>query len=203
MTTIPGKTILRSLDDRTLIQMTLAGHNACFDALMDRHLCAIRKRVQAMIPNKAEAEDVLQEVQLKSWAHLSSFRCDSSFRTWITRIAINEALQSHRRRRTERECDAIDFDRLPVPGESPEQLYARQEMAGRIRRAIRQLPAKFQPVVVLRELRELSVRETARELNSNRQLVKTRLFRARIMLSKALREQPKKPSAGHPLNIAA
>src|SRR5271163_2718228 len=126
-----------ALDDKALIEMTLAGHNECFDVLMDRHLGAIRKRVDSMIPNRAEAEDVLQIAQLKSWTHLSSFRCDSSFRTWITRIAINEALQSHRRTRRGREWDVTDFDRLAASTDCPERLCARQEMAGAIRRAIR------------------------------------------------------------------
>jgi RNA polymerase sigma-70 factor, ECF subfamily len=184
---------VRSLDDRALIEMTVAGHNECFDVLMDRHLSVIRKRVDAMIPNKAEAEDVLQIAQLNIWTHLSSFRCHSSFRTWITRIAINEALQSYRRARTVREWDAMDFDRLAAATGCPERSYARREMAGKISRAIYQLPAKFRQIVVLRELRELSVKETARELKSNQQLVKTRLFRARIMLSKVLHSRGNKP----------
>ncbi len=183
---ISSVSMTRPLDDKTLIEMILAGHNECFDVLMDRHLCVIRRRVDSMIPNKAEAEDVLQLAQLKIWTHLSTFRCHSSFRTWITRIAINEALQSFRRTRMGREWDAMDFDRLAASADSPERLYARKEVAGTIRRAIRQLPAKFRRVVVLRELRELSVNETALELKSNPQLVKTRLFRARIMLSRVL-----------------
>jgi RNA polymerase sigma factor (sigma-70 family) len=182
---------VRSLDDRALIEMTLAGHSEFFDVLMDRHLCVIRKRVDSMIPNKAEAEDVFQVAQLNIWTHLSSFRFDSSFRTWITRIAINEALQSHRRTRRGRESDAMDLDRVAASTDCPEQSYARKEMAGTIRRAIRQLPAKFRQIVVLRELRELSVNETARELKSNPQLVKTRLFRARMMLSKVLQSRGK------------
>jgi RNA polymerase sigma-70 factor, ECF subfamily len=183
---------LRSLDDKALIEMTLAGHKESFEVLMDRHLCAVRKRVHSMIATKAEAEDVLQEVQLKGWAHLATFHYDSSFRTWMTRIAINEALLSQRRKRTGHEWDTIDLERFAASTGSPERLYAQQEMAGLIRRAIRRLPAKFRQIVVLRELRELSIKETARELHSNPQLVKTRLFRARIMLSKVLRSKLEK-----------
>jgi RNA polymerase sigma-70 factor (ECF subfamily) len=194
---------VRSLDDKALIEMTLSGHNECFDALMDRHLCAIRKRVDSMIPNKPEAEDVLQVAQLKMWTHLSSFRYDSSFRTWITRIAINEALQYHRRTRVGRESDAMDFDRMAAPTDGPERLYARQEMAGTIRKAIRQLPAKLRQIVVLRELRELSVKETARQIKSNPQLVKTRLFRARTMLSEVLQSSAKTAIRNRRAGIAA
>jgi RNA polymerase sigma factor (sigma-70 family) len=194
--------VLKSLNDQTLIEMTLAGQNACFEALLDRHLEAVRKRVGAMIPNKAEAEDVLQEVQLKAWKHLASFRRDSSFRTWITRIAINEALQSMRRARTRHRWDVMDLDRLAASTGSAEQLYARQEMAGTVRRAIRQLPMKFQQILVLREFREMTVKEAARELNSNLPLVKTRLFRARAMLSKVLRRW-NKPAPDWQAEIAA
>jgi RNA polymerase sigma-70 factor, ECF subfamily len=195
--------VLRFVNDKALIEMTLAGHNACFEALLDRHLDAVRKRVGTMISNKAEAEDVLQEVQLKTWRHLSSFRCDSSFRTWITRIAINEALQSMRRAKTRHGWDVMDLDRLAASMDSPERLYARQEMAGAVRRAIRQLPMKFQRILVLREFREMTIKEAARELNSNLPLVKTRLFRARAMLSKTLRLQRKKPAADWQAKIAA
>lgn len=184
---------LLSVDDKALIEMTQAGHNACFEALMHRHLGAVQKRVGSMISNKAEAEDVLQEVQLKSWKHLSSFRCGSSFRTWITRIAINEALQSIRRAKTRHELDAVDLDRLAASTDSPERLYARQEMAGTVRSAIGRLPKTFRQILVLRELKELNVKETARELNANPLLVKTRLFRARIVLTKVLRQQRKEP----------
>lgn len=201
MTTVNAA--LRSVKDEALIEMTLAGHNACFEALMGRHLDAVRKRVTAMIRNQAEAEDVLQEVQLKTWQHLSSFRCDSSFRTWMSRIAINEALQSIRRARVRHGWDVTDLDRLAASTDSPERLYARREMAGVVRRAIRQLPTKFQQILVLRELREMSIREAARELNSNAPLVKTRLFRARAMLSKVLGRQRKKPAADWQAEIAA
>jgi RNA polymerase sigma-70 factor, ECF subfamily len=178
---------VRSLDDKALIEMTLAGRNECFDVLMERHLRVIRTRVDSMIPNKAEAEDVLQVAQLKIWMNLSSFRGDSHFRSWITRIAINEALQTYRRTRIVREWDATECDRLAASTDSPERWYARREMTFKLSKAIYQLPAAYRQIVVLRELRELSIKETARELKANGQLVKTRLFRARIMLRKALK----------------
>lgn len=190
ISTIVNETLI-SHDDKTLIEMTLAGHDACFEALMKRHLGLVRKRVDAMLANKAEAEDVMQDIQLKIWTHLSSFRSESSFRTWITRIAINEALQSIRRAKRVYVWERMDLNRLAAPIDCPERLCARQETAGAIRTAIRQLPAKFQQIVLLRELRELSVKEAAHELNANPQMVKTRLFRARVMLSKVLRQRRK------------
>src|ERR1700719_5426597 len=90
---------LARFEDSTLIKLALEGQTECFAVLMDRHLIAVRKRIASMIGNATDAEDLLQEVLLKVWSHLSTFRSESSFRTWMTRVAINEALQSYRRER--------------------------------------------------------------------------------------------------------
>ena len=87
---------VKSLADKLLIELTLAGRQECFGALMDGHMDCVRRRINGLIPNTSDAEDVAQEVQLKVWLNLSSFRSDSSFRTWMVRIAINESLQWHR-----------------------------------------------------------------------------------------------------------
>lgn len=189
MTTTILDPALKSLDDNALIKMTLAGRKGCFDVLMYRHLSTVRKCVRSMIPQLAEAEDVLQEVQLKTWKHLASFRAESSFRTWITRIAINESLQFIRRATRERRCDEIELDRVAASNESPFRSYARQEIARTVRTAIHRLPAKFRQILILRDLCELSTEEAARHLNSSVELVKSRLFRARLMLSKALQQR--------------
>jgi len=178
---------LKSLDDKALIEMTLEGRKGCFDVLMDRHLGAVRKCVRSMIPQVAEAEDVLQEAQLKTWLNLASFRADSSFRTWVTRIAVNESLQSIRRAKAARH-DEMKADQVDASIESPFRSYARQEVARTVRSAIHGLPAQFRQILILRDLCELSAKEAARRLNSSVPLVKSRLFRARVMLSKALQE---------------
>ena len=74
---------LKSLPDKVLIELTLAGRQESFGALMDRHMDCVRGRINWLIPNTSDAEDVAQEVQLKVWMNLSSFRSDSSFRTWM------------------------------------------------------------------------------------------------------------------------
>jgi RNA polymerase sigma-70 factor (ECF subfamily) len=185
---------LNSIDDIVLIQMTLAGQKGCFDVLMRRHLGIVLKRIRSMIPQLAEAEDVLQEVQLKTWTHLASFRADSSFRTWITQIAINESLMSIRRAKAGRQCEEIKLDRVAASNESPFRSCARREVARTVRTAIHKLPVKFQQILILRDLRGLSVKEAARRLNSSIPLVKSRLFRARAMLSKVLQ----KPAGARP-----
>jgi RNA polymerase sigma-70 factor, ECF subfamily len=184
---------LEGLDDKALINLALAGRAECFDALMHRHLRGVKRRISAMVANATEAEDVIQEVQLKAWMHLCSFRGDCSFRTWITQIATNEALQSHRRVRQRRQCDDVNLDGFTASGDSPFQSCARREMAAAVHNAIGSLPPKFRQILILRDLHELSISETARHLNTNAQLVKTRLFRARVLLSKVLRLYLKTP----------
>src|SRR4029453_10765986 len=90
---------MASLQDCTLIDRALAGEVECFSALMDRHTAAVRRRVRSMVRNTSDQDDVVQETFIKAWRHLSSFRSDSSFRTWIISVATNEALQQYRRQR--------------------------------------------------------------------------------------------------------
>lgn len=178
---------LATLEDSRLITLALAGRVDCFAALMDRHVVAVRRRIRSMVRNTNDAEDLLQEVFLKVWCRLSTFRSESTFRTWIIRVATNEVLQSYRREQRRPLFQATsDLDFLPSPAESPHQSFARVEAKQVVRRAVLGLPSKYRQVLVLRDLQELDERETAQWLKLSIPAVKTRLFRARLMLSAAL-----------------
>jgi RNA polymerase sigma-70 factor, ECF subfamily len=173
--------------DSTLIKLALAGQTECFAVLIDRHKGAVRRRIASMVQNEADADDLLQEALLKVWHHLPRFRSESSFRTWMTRIAINEAFQAYRRER----CRPIypapgDLDTFASHDESPHQSVARVELTHTVRRAVERLPLKYSQVLILRDLEQLSQQETARCLQSNIPTVKSRLFRARQKLLAAL-----------------
>jgi RNA polymerase sigma-70 factor (ECF subfamily) len=171
------------LQDDTLINLVLAGQPEFFTLLMDRHLAAVKKRICTFVRNAAEAEDLLQEVLLKVWLHLSTFRSESNFRTWMTRIAINEALQSFRKERCRRIAYArYDFDSLASPGESQFQSLANRERQQTLRNAVATLPANYRQVLIIRDFEELSEKETAQALHLSLTAVKTRLRRARLML---------------------
>lgn len=177
-------TTFATFEDSALIKLALAGQAECFTVLMDRHLAAIRRRISSMVRNPADAEDVLQEVSLKVWRRLSTFRSESSFRTWMTRVAINEALQLFRQEQRRPPCLALDnLESLASTDESPHQSFSRVETTRAVRRAVAELPAQYKDVLILRDLRELSARETAQSLEATVPAVKTRLFRARLMLS--------------------
>ena len=177
---------LATFEDSTLIKLTLAGQTECFTVLTNRHLPAVRRRIGSIIPNTTDADDLLQEVLMKVWRHLSTFRSESSFRTWLTRVAINEALQ-YRRDHYRPFWGSGDLDALASPNESPLQSLTRAEITQVVRKAVVGLPAKYRQAVILRHLDQLSLRETAQCLQSSIPAVKTRLFRARLMLIAALR----------------
>jgi RNA polymerase sigma-70 factor (ECF subfamily) len=178
---------LTTLEDSTLISRSLAGQAECFTVLMDRYSVALRKRIRTLVPNAADAEDVLQEALLKVWRHLSSFRSESTFGTWIMRVAINEALQSHRRARCRPLGQALaDLDAFVFSGDSPFQSVARLEVTKAVHSAVGGLPEKYRRVLILRDLEQRTERETAQWLQLNIPAVKTRLFRARDMLLMAI-----------------
>ena len=178
---------LATFEDATLIELALAGQPECFSALMDRHLVAVKKRIGTLVRNATDRDDVVQEVMFKVWLHLSTFRSESSFRTWMIRVAINESLQIYRRERCRPSCQPLgDFDKFASPVESPFQSVARVERAQAVRSAVVGLPAKYRQVLILHDLEQRSARETARSLQSTIPAVKTQLHRGRLLLSSAL-----------------
>jgi len=159
-----------------------------FMVLTNRHLPAVRRRIGSIVPNTADVDDLLQEVLLKVWRHLSTFRYQSSFRTWMTRVAINEALQSYRRAGCRPICQALaDFDTFASPNESALQSLTRAETTQIVRKAVVQLPAKYRQALILFEFEQLTAREIAQSLHLSIPTVKTRLFRARLLLLASLR----------------
>jgi RNA polymerase sigma-70 factor (ECF subfamily) len=179
---------LATFEDSALIKLALAGQTECFTVLTNRHLPAVRRRIASLVPNTTDVDDLLQEVLLKVWRHLSTFRSESTFRTWMTRVAINEALQSYRRGQSRPICQALgEFDTFAAHNESALQALTRAETTQVVRKAVVALPAKYRQALILRHLEQLSLRETAQCLRSSIPAVKTRLFRARLMLLAALR----------------
>jgi RNA polymerase sigma-70 factor, ECF subfamily len=179
------------LEDGALIKLALTGQGECFAILMDRHLVAVRGLIRSRVRNTTEADDVSQQVLLKVWQHLSSFRSESSFRTWVTTVAINEVRQLYRRELSRPLSHAFgDLNALVSQSESPDDSLARLEAARLVRRAVAELPAKYRLVAKLFYLEQLSLRETAQWLHLTVPAAKTRLSRARTILSAQL-ERPR------------
>jgi len=178
---------LVTFEDSALIQMTLAGQSDYFAVLMDRHMGAVSRCVHSIVRNPTDAEDVLQETVLKVWRGLSTFRSESSFRTWFTRGAINQALESYRRQVPSRFCRAeVDLDAFPSARELQDESLIRAEVVQTVRSAVVGLSPKYRQVLTLCDLQDFSTRETAQRLHSTIPAVKTRRFRGRSMLLAAI-----------------
>ncbi len=149
----------------------------------------------SILRNKPEAEDAVQEAYLRGFAAIASFQGQSSLSTWLTRIAINEALG--RKRQAGRRAAYLNENSVAVldtyreklmgsPRTSPEGDIMRKQLAKVLEEAVAQLPGAFRTVFVLREIEGLSVAETAELLDIPQETVKTRFHRARIRLQRML-----------------
>ena len=179
-----------TLKDNALVELTLAGQTECFSVLINRHAAAVRNHLSRLVQNHSDLDDVVQDTFMKAWVRLSTFRFEATFRTWLISVALNEALTLYRRRKCRLSWPVIEnLEALPSNCESPYQTFARIEACFRVRTAVQKLPRKYREVLVLRDLEQLTVGETAKRMNASIPLVKTRLFRARRMLTDALSEQ--------------
>lgn len=167
--------------DRPLVEAAAAGSRAAFDELICRHQTAILNLMRALTVSAADAEDLAQEVFVRAWRSLRTFRGDSSFRTWLCRVAINVARTDRaRRRNASRWVQPAADAREPESGEAPiDAILARRQM---IERALASLPDDLRAAITLRDLQGLEYREIAQVLEIPIGTVESRIFRARQQL---------------------
>ena len=189
---------LDALDDAGLVQLAKARDEAAIRALTRRYNRRLFRLARSILRDDAEAEDVVQETWVRAVTALDSFRGDSAFATWLTRIAINEALGRRRKQRptidwdshgdTMSEAEIIQFPVSAMTGD-PERTMARSEIREVLEQSIDELPDTFRGVFVARIVEGLSVEETAELFAIKPETVKTRPHRARNLLREALDRQ--------------
>jgi RNA polymerase sigma-70 factor (ECF subfamily) len=152
---------------------------------------------RSILRNDADAEDVLQEAYLQAYRRMGDFRGDAQFGTWLTRIVINQALMRLRAGRrdrvvvsfqqgdSERSVD-LSADLADDRAESPPDAALRGEVRRMLERHIDRLPMAMRTVLVMRDVEDMSVQETADSLGIPAATVRTRLFRARALLREML-----------------
>jgi len=190
---------LDHLDDQALVALALDRDEAAFRVIMQRHNRRLYRVARGVLGNDTDAEDVVQETYVRAFTHLDGFRGEARLSTWLTRIALNEALGRVRDRRPT--TDLTHLDSIDEQGEArviflpsarqdsnPEASAARAEARRLLERAVDQLPGPFRAVFVMRDVEELSVEETASQLGLRPETVKTRLHRARRLLRQSLHE---------------
>jgi len=184
--------------DVELLEQARQGVLDAFGMLMRRHNRYLYRVARSVLRDDDEAEDVVQQTYLLAFVSFVDFRGEASLRTWLTRIAINEALQRRRRRRATVELSLVDTAQERLRSEShlfphalltPEHAAARSQIRETLERAIDDLPPAFRTVLILRDVEEASVEETANVVGIKPETVRTRLHRARRMLRDSLGEQ--------------
>lgn len=191
---------LEGRDDRHLVNLARDGDEGAVGLIIKRHNRRLYRVAWAVLRDDAEAEDVVQETYVRAFASLDRFRNESALSTWLTRIALNEALGRVRRRKSgidileiengegQSGARVIDFPQLQSPS-NPEADMARQQARQLLEQAVGDLPEPFRLVFVLREIEEMNTDETAALLDLKPETVKTRLHRARRLARKSLERE--------------
>ena len=187
-------------EDASLVAAAKARDTRAFELLVERHERKIFSMAQRITRNREDAEDVVQQSFQKAFIHLKKFAGDSLFSTWLTRIAINEALMLLRRKRGSREVpieepsmkaeSALPLDFLDS-APNPEDSCLDREQKQILSAALNKLSPGIRKAIELRELDELSTGETALVMGLSVAAVKARVFHGRRKLRETLSRSPK------------
>jgi RNA polymerase sigma-70 factor (ECF subfamily) len=183
---VPGAvgTALRALSDAEVVRRVLGGEAALFEVLMRRHNQRVFRAIRSVLRDDAESEDAAQQAWLQAWAHLAQFQGAAAFSTWLTRIALHEALARAGRGARTSPIDELseEDDAMRSPTPDPEDRAAERELGRLLEEEVDQLGPLYRTVFVLREVEGMSTAETAEALALSEEAVKVRLHRARLAL---------------------
>ncbi len=187
-------------DDFLLVDRVLAGDRRAFESLVRRHERRIFRVTLAVLGNIEDAEEAMQDTFVKAFRHLDQFRKEARFTTWLTRIAVNEAIQKRNARKNfvplaapETEEEPFAPKRYEAWKSNPEQLYGKQELHRIVEDAIQSLPEIYREAFILRDIEELNAEEAGEVLGITVPALKSRLLRARLMIRETLAAKFEEP----------
>jgi len=178
--------------DEQVVRRIVGGETALYEVLMRRHNQRLYRVARAILHEDAEAEDVMQDAYVRAYQHLADFEGRAKFSTWLTRIAVHEALARSRRRSRFQSLDNSEESNggvmrtLASAGRNPEEAAYDRELGSVLERAILGLSEDYRLIFMLRDVEGMSTDETAECLNLTPENVKIRLHRARAGLRKGL-----------------
>jgi len=194
MHVVSGATLDRwtALSDEEIVTRVVDGQTALYEVLMRRHNERVYRAARSIVRDEDEAEDVMQQAYVNAYANLRQFDRRAKFSTWLTKIAINEALGRARKRGR---YDAVDFTEEEnqaverQPSNNPEHEAFTGELRSLLEASIDELPDGLREVFMLREVDGLNTAETADCLGVSEDVVKTRLSRSRAALRNELAQR--------------
>jgi len=180
------------LSDEEVVVRVLAGQTALFEIVMRRHNQRLYRVARAILRNDGEAEDVMQDAYVRAYEHLAQFAGRAKFSTWLTRIAVHEALARQQRGNRYQELEPMSerngdpMNRLVSSEPNPEQQASNSEIRKLLEEAVEKLPDDYRTIFMLRDVEEMSTTDAAEVLEISEENVKVRLHRARALLRKDL-----------------
>ncbi len=182
MTTVPITSLRDQLTDEELVERIVAGDHPLFEIVMRRYNQRIYRAVRSVLGSEEEVEDVMQQAYLNAYRSLHQFAGRAQFSTWLTRIAVNEAIARRAKRQPFSGGDDAMIQLVESSAPDPEQETFASELRDVMQRQVAALPDAFRAVLMLRDVEGLTTGETAECLGISEDLVKQRLHRARILL---------------------
>ncbi|MGH9711835.1 MAG: sigma-70 family RNA polymerase sigma factor [Candidatus Acidiferrales bacterium] len=183
-------------DDLAIVERVLIGDRQAFESLVRKHERRVFRVTLAVTGNFEDAEEAMQNVFVKVFRHLDQFRKEARFTTWLTRIAVNEALQIRQGRKNLVSLDEPDSSgdrewphRIECWRDDPEELCGKEELRRIVEEAVQSLPDIYREVFVLRDIEGLSAEEAATALELEIPALKSRLLRARLMMREKLAQK--------------
>jgi RNA polymerase sigma-70 factor (ECF subfamily) len=177
--------------DEQVVERVLAGESAAFEVIMRRHNQRLYRVARSILRDDAEAEDVMQDAYVRAYQHLDQFAGRAKFSTWLTRIAVHEALARAKRRSRLDSLEAITgpYGEIAMPNQAsanPEAQASEREMNQLLEQTLLALPDQYRTVIMLRDIEEMSTADTAATLEITEENVKVRLHRARALLRREM-----------------
>jgi RNA polymerase sigma-70 factor (ECF subfamily) len=185
-------------DEDRLVARGRRGDKKAFEVLVKRYHRRVAAVIYRIVENPDDAEVLTQEVFIKAYTSLASFQGESRFFSWIFRIAVNAALTHNKRKAVERKYmdqfkEVVNDPWQPVGGsrpDDPEQHLQQKQFVRRFLASLRDLPEEMRTSIILREFQDMNYREIAEVMDVPLNTVRSRLFRARVMLREILHERP-------------
>lgn len=179
-------TAVDAATDEEIVREVRAGAFARFEVLVRRHAARARHAARTVLRNERDVEDAVQQALLQAFVGLRTFDGAASFSTWLTRIALNEALMRARRARREARPAWTVLDGVASSASPPDEAAATREALARVRRGIARLPTRHREVLRLRHVDGLAIADVAARLGITVGAAKLRLHRARLVLRRAV-----------------
>ena len=187
-----------AVDENKLVNKAVKGDNSAFEALMEKHMGIIYNIALRMAANQDDAEDMTQEIMIKIFRSLGSFKGNSKFSTWIYRVAVNTCLDELKKKKNKKHL-SLDAEISGDDGEnqieikddspSPEKIAEQNELRDMVAAAVKLLSDEHRAVIVLRDIRGMSYSEIAGILGCSDGTVKSRISRARAQLKMILEKE--------------